>query len=234
MTTRKFFSLILIAVIGLFAANGVHAKKQELPDVTVDGLHRVPDSKLAVVYAEPGADLAPYKRVQLLDAYVAFKKNWERDQRTQSASNFRVTSRDVEKIKNTLAEEFQTVFKEALEEAGYEVTDESGEDVMIVRPAIINLDVTAPDTPHAGRSQSYTASAGEMTLYIELYDSVTGDIFAKALDRKTDRANAGFYTWTNSVTNRAAAQRILKGWAKILVNALNEAKTYGSEGESGS
>ena len=234
MTTRKFFSLILIAVIGLFAANGVHAKKQELPDVTVDGLHRVPDSKLAVVYAEPGADLAPYKRVQLLDAYVAFRKNWERDQRTQSASNFRVTSRDVEKIKNTLAEEFQTVFKEALEEAGYEVTDESGEDVMIVRPAIINLDVTAPDTPHAGRSQSYTASAGEMTLYIELYDSVTGDIFAKALDRKTDRANAGFYTWTNSVTNRAAAQRILKGWAKILVNALNEAKTYGSEGESGS
>ncbi len=234
MTTRKFFSLILIAVIGLFAANGVHAKKQELPDVTVDGLHRVPDSKLAVVYAEPGADLAPYKRVQLLDAYVAFRKNWERDQRTQSASNFRVTSRDVEKIKNTLAEEFQTVFKEALEEAGYEVTDESGEDVMIVRPAIINLDVTAPDTPHAGRSQSYTASAGEMTLYIELYDSVTGDIFAKALDRKIDRANAGFYTWTNSVTNRAAAQRILKGWAKILVNALNEAKTYGSEGESGS
>ncbi len=101
---------------------------------------------------------------------------------------------------------------------------------MIVRPAIINLDVNAPDTPQAGRSNTYTASAGEMTLYIELYDSVTGDIIAKALDRQIDRANAGFYTWTNSVTNRAAALRILRGWAKILVNALNEAKTYGSEG----
>jgi hypothetical protein len=101
---------------------------------------------------------------------------------------------------------------------------------MIIRPAIINLDVNAPDTLRAGRGNTYTASAGEMTLYIELYDSVTGDIIAKALDRKMDRANAGFYTWTNSVTNRAAALRILRGWAKILVSALNEAKTYGSEG----
>jgi len=234
MITRKFLLFILIAVFGLFATSGVFAKKQELPEVTVDGLHRVPDTKLAIVYAEPGANLAPYKRVQLLDAYVAFKKNWERDQRSRSASNFRVSSKDVEKIKNTLAAEFQTVFKEALEEAGYEVTDESGEDVMIVRPAIINLDVNAPDTLQAGRSNTYTASAGEMTLYIELYDSVTGDIIAKALDRRFDRANAGFYTWSNSVTNRAAAMRILKGWAKILVDALNEAKTYGSEGASGS
>jgi hypothetical protein len=201
MTTRKLFLYTLIAVFSLFATSGVFAKKQELPEVTVDGLHRVPDSKLAIVYAEPGADLGP---------------------------------KDIEKIKNTLAMEFQTVFKEALEEAGYEVTDESGEDVMIVRPAIINLDVNAPDTPTAGRSTSFTASAGEMTLYIELYDSITGDIFAKALDRKFDRANAGFYTWTNSVTNRAAAMRILKGWAKILVDALNEAKTYDSGGESGS
>lgn len=234
MTTRNLFSLILIAVFSLFATSSVFAKKQELPEVTVDGLHRVPDSKLAVVYVEPGANLAPYKRVQLLDAYVAFKKNWERDQRSRSASSFRISSKDIEKIKNTLATEFQTVFKEALEEAGYEVTDESGEDVMIIRPAIINLDVNAPDTLQAGRSTTYTSSAGEMTLYIELYDSVTGDIIAKALDRKFDRANSGFYTWANSVTNRAAAQRILKGWAKILVNALNEAKTYGSGGESDS
>ena len=91
----------------------------------MDGLHLVPDSKLAIVYAKPGADLSPYNRIQLLDAYVAFKKNWERDQRSGSASTFRVSSRDVEKIKNSLSEEFQTVFKDALEVP--DNTDESGE-----------------------------------------------------------------------------------------------------------
>ena len=229
MTAKQITYPMLIAVLSLFIATSVSAKKQDPPEVTVDGLHLVPDSKLALVYAEPGADLAPYQRVQLLDAYVAFKKNWERDQRTKSARNFSVSSRDIEKIKSSLAEEFQTVFIEALEEAGYEVTDETGDDVMIVRPAIINLDVNAPDTLQPGRTNVYTSSAGEMTLYIELYDSVTGDIIAKAIDRQFDRNNPGFYTWTNSMTNRSAALRILKGWAGILVNALNEAKTVGSD-----
>jgi hypothetical protein len=135
----------------------------------------------------------------------------------------RVTSSDVEKIKQRLADEFRTVFTESLKEGGYPVVDQAADDVLLLRPAIINLDVNAPDIPRAGRSQTYTDSAGEMTLYIELYDSVTGDLIAKAVDRRIDRNN-GYYTWSNSVTNRAAADRILKGWAEILITALNEAK----------
>lgn len=234
MKTMKIHFLLLMAVSGLLVITAAHAKKQELPEITVDGLHLVPDSKLAVVYAEPGASLSQYHRIKLLDAYVAFKKNWARNQRSTSAQPLRIKSSDIERIKTTLAKEFQAVFTKSLEDAGYEITDESAEDVMIVRPAIINLDVNAPDTRSAGRSTTFTASAGEMTLYIELYDSLTGDIIAKALDSKADRANSSFYTWTNSTTNRAAARRILKGWAKILVNALNEARTYGSAEESAS
>ena len=200
------------------------ASQQELPEVTEDGLHRVPDSQMAIVYAEPGADLSGYSKVQLLEAYVAFKKNWERDQRSRSAQPLGVTSKNIEKMKNSLAEEFQIEFTKVLEEGGYPVVDEAGEDVLLVRPAIINLDVTAPDTMAAGRSRVYTDSAGEMTLYVELYDSVTGDLIAKALDRRVDGRNNGFYTWTSSATNKQAAVRILRGWANILLTALNEAK----------
>jgi hypothetical protein len=222
MRRIRLISLLACSLLALSAS--VHADKQELPEVTEDGLHRVPDSKLAIVYAEPSASLAGYERVQLLDAYVAFKKNWERDQRSRSAQPLRVTSNDVEKIKTALAEEFNEVFRQVLEEGGYPVVDQGGDDVLLIRPAIINLDISAPDTPRSGRTMTYVSSAGEMTLYIEAYDSVTGDLIAKALDRKADRRNDGFYTWSNSVTNRAAAQRILKGWATILLNALNEAK----------
>jgi hypothetical protein len=214
--------VLWIAILTLAASSAV-AKEDDLPDVTEDGLHRVPDSRMAVVYADPEADLSGYQKVQLLDVYVAFKKNWERDQRSTSISSMRVTSSDVEKIKQRLADEFRTVFTESLEEGGYPVVDQAADDVLLLRPAIINLDVNAPDIPRAGRSQTYTDSAGEMTLYIELYDSVTGDLIAKAVDRRIDRNN-GYYTWSNSVTNRAAADRILKGWAEILITALNEAK----------
>ncbi len=212
-------------LVSLLFTSAVFAKTQELPEVTEDGLHRVPDSKMAIVYAEPGANLAQYTRVKLLETAVAFKKNWARNQRRNSVDPLRITPNDIEKIKNSLAREFHEVFRKTLEEGGYEVVDEIGEDVLLVRPAIINLDVNAPDTPRAGMSRTYTTSAGEMTLYIELYDSVTSDLLAKALDRRVDNANrSGFYTWSSSVTNRAAANRILKGWATILLDALNEAK----------
>ena len=48
----------------------------------------------------------------------------------------------------------------------------------------------------------------------------------KSLDflSSTEFYNQGFYTWSNSVTNKAAAVRILKGWSGILLDALNEAK----------
>jgi hypothetical protein len=201
---------------GLFA-------KEELPEVTEDGLQRVHDSKMAVVYTQPGATLAGYTEVILLDAQVAFKKNWERDQRSMSTLN-RLNSKDIEAIKTRLATEFNVVFSKTLTEGGYPVVTEAGDHVLLIRPAIINLDVNAPDKPTAGMSRTYTSSAGEMTLYVEIYDSVTGDLIAKALDRKGDNRNGQFYTWTNSVTNKAAADRILKGWAQILLQALNEAR----------
>jgi len=217
---RLLVIILFLSIVTVAAA----AKKQEPPQVTEDGLHLVPDSKLALVYVDPEADLASYSKVHLVEATVAFKKNWARDQRRDAGSSpsRRISDKDIEKIKSSLAEEFHTVFKTELEENGYELSDIARDDVMIVRPGIINLDVTAPDIPTAGRSRSYTSSAGEMTLYLELLDSVTGDIFAKALDRRVD--NGRFYTWTSSVSNRAAARRILKGWATILRKALDEAR----------
>ena len=227
MKLTNRYQIATLLLCSLLATPAI-AKKEQLPEITEDGLHLVHDAKLAVVYAEPGANLGPYSRVKMLEPYVAFKKNWLRDQRTSSASPMRVTDKDVEKIKNNLAQEFDTVFRAELEKGGYPVTEEAAEDVLLLRPAIINLDVSAPDTPQAGFSRSYTSSAGEMTLYVELYDSVTGDLIGKAMDRKSDRSNAGYYTWTNSVTNKMAADRILKGWAGILVEALNEARTHAS------
>ena len=226
-------ALITLAVTLVAASLSVPAsKKSELPEFTEDGLQLRPDSRLAIVYAEPGADLSGYKRVKLLDAYVAFKKNWERDQRSSSAQPLKLTAKDVERIRTDLAEGFHEVFSESLEQGGFPVVEDADADVLLVRPAIIDLDVNAPDTMTSGRNRSYVQSAGEMTLYLELYDSVTGDLIAKALDRKVDRQNTGFYTWASRATNRAAANRILKGWADILVNALTEAHASGANAEA--
>ena len=210
-------SLIMICAVPV---SSIAKSKQELPEYTVEGLKRIPDTKdIAVVYAEPGATLEQYKRVFLVEAAVAFKKNWQRD---QSRGLTRVSSRDMERIKNEIKKLFAEIFTEELQKGGYEMATERAEDVLIVRPAIIDLNINAPDVMSSGMSQTYTTTAGSMTLYLELYDSETDDLLAKAIDPTYDR-NSGYMQWATSVSNRAAARRMMKPWAEVLRKGLDEA-----------
>lgn len=226
---RPSFRNALLAM-GLTMTLAAQASEDfEFPEITEDGLHKLKDTELALVYAQPGAELSGYSKVLLLDATVAFKKNWLRNQnRTYS---HKVRADDMERIRTELAGLFREVFEEELKEGGYELTDQAGDDVLLVRPAIVNLDVTAPDTRSAGRTYQYSESAGEMTLYVELYDSVTGDIIAKAMDRKRDRER-GYFQWQTRVTNTATARRFLKSWATTLREGLDEARSVNATGEA--
>ena len=211
-----FFTALMAAPVGVFA------QEQDPSQDTYDGLVLVPDSKVATAYVDPDADFSVYNKIMILDCYVAFRKNWQRDQK-QSGSRISVSSGDMDKIKADVAELFREVFTEKLgEDGGYEIVEAAGDDVLLVRPAIIDLDVTAPDTMSAGRSRTYTSSAGAATIYIELFDSVTGDTLARAADRKSARNMGGYMSHSNSITNRAEARRMLGSWAQLLRDRLDE------------
>ena len=98
-----------------------------------------------------------------------------------------------------------------------------GEHVLILRPSIINLDINAPDVRTTGMSRSYTTSAGEMTLYLELVDATTGETLARVVDRKREM-DTGHIQWTSSVSNKADAERTLRRWAKLLRDGLDSAR----------
>lgn len=212
----------------LFLAAGISFAKDQPPQTTIEGLERVKDSKLALVYVEPGADFSQYERIYLVDTYVAFKKNWLRDQR-RTANPHKISSSDMDKMKKELAGMFRDIFTGVLEEGGYELVSERAEDVLIIKPAIINLDIAAPDTLSSNGTRTYSESPGEMTLYLELHDSITDDLVAKAMDLQTDR-ETGYFQWQTRVTNRAAANRILTVWANVLKDGLDGAR--GDTGKS--
>lgn len=215
--------LIILSLITLctVTANSLAKDKNEIPEYTVEGLKLVPNTKnIALVWAEPGADLSQYDRVYLVEPYVAFKKNW---QRSQNSGSTRVTNNDMERIKAKVKELFMEVFTEELEKGGYTLASERAEDVLIVKPAIIDLDVNAPDLRTAGMTRTFADSAGSMTLYLELYDSETDDLIAKALDAKTDR-DKGWMQWQTGPANRQAGIKMMRPWAQALVMGLDEAR----------
>ena len=219
MKFRTVVNFLLLATLVVSSSFCIAA--EERPEVTIEGLQLIEDSNLALVYAEPGIDFGRYNKIYLDDPYIAFKKNWQRNQNRIEAG--KITANDMLKIKMELSSLFMDVFSKTLEDGGYELVFEAGEDVLRVKPAIINLNIVAPTTGSPGISRTYSETAGEMTLYMELYDSVSGDLIAKALDRQEDR-NTGYFEWQNRVTNRAAANRILQVWANILKEGLDDAR----------
>ena len=197
--------------------------KDEPPEVSIEGLELVEKDRRGEIYADPDIDWSVYTQIMLDPATVAFRRNWQRDQNRYHS--FKVRARDMEKIKTEMSELFDDVFtKELSETGGYTIVDQSGDDVMRIKPAIVDLDVYAPDTRSSpGRTTQFTESAGKMTLKLEIYDSVTGDLIALLSDRR-EAPRRGYMQWTTSVSNRAEAQRMLQRWAKDLVKRLDEAR----------
>ena len=141
------------------------------PTVTYDGLVLVPGSRFSEVYKLPDADLTHYDSFGLVPCEVAFRKNWMRDQNnTRMDLGSRVTQKDVDRIKQRLSEACDQYFREALQQPPpYRLVEsfDKGEQVLVLRPAIINLDIAAPDIRTAGVQRSYTTEAGQMTLVLE-------------------------------------------------------------------
>ena len=213
---RLALALAIAAMAALLPALAADA-----PPAEWDGLVRIDSKQIDHLYKLPAADFSGYKRVRLDPIEVEFDKNWKPNTAERSSSR-RLTNSDLEKIKQTLAEEFRKVFTEELTKHGYQVVHEDDDDVLRVSAGIVNLYITAPEKMSAGRSRTYTTSSGHMTLIAELRDSVTGKLMARAVDNVRGR-DTGTFQITNSVTNLGDARVALSMWARVLREGLDDA-----------
>ena len=225
---KRNIGYIAIAAVVAVVLSGCANTGQQAPEVTHDGLTLVHDTTFSAVYMKPGVDLSVYEKYGITNCQVAFRKNWLRDQNSDRMQlTNRVTQKDVDRIKSKLGEDCRAQFRDALlQDPAYTLVEEftQGEEVLILRPNIINLDVRAPETNYPGIERTYTTSSGEMTLYLELLDATTEEVLARVIDRRQD-PDDNVIMWTNSVTNKANADRILKRWASQLREGLDKARS---------
>jgi hypothetical protein len=223
---KRFSPVRFAAMTGLLAALAVACPqalwaKEPPPRVTADGLELKKETKQRLVYVKPGATFSQYDRVAILDCYVEVSKDWLRDYNSsQPDPSRRIRASDIERATKDLSAQFKKIFTDELQaKGGYQVTDTAAPDVLVLRPALINIQVSAPDLMAPGRSVTFAQSAGQMTLYLELWDSATNTILARVMDAQADPDVYG--QRTSSVTNRAAADRLLRKWAVELHKKLD-------------
>jgi hypothetical protein len=191
------------------------------------GLHKIKVNGIELAYARPGATLAGYDKVKLDPVQVTFAKNWNP---TPTGSVFPISPSQRETIRKNVARiVYQAFVKELQRGNGYPVVTKAGPHVLGIKVYVINVTVTVPGVMTPGMSQTFSvSSAGQGTLVLQLYDSQSYKILARAMDAQAAQ-NLGPMMITNSVTNQAAGERIAYGWAQILRKELDAAHDIGKK-----
>ena len=215
--------IVTLSLLATLLTLGCASTSETVPTTTPDGLDLVRSDKHSAVYVKPEAQLDIYNEFAIVPCEVAFRKNWQRDYNSSHrSSGQQIKERDIDRIKRELGEECTTFFTDALsEEPSYNLVTEwqQGQDVLLVRPNIVNLNIISPDVSSPSMTRSYSASAGSMTLYLELIDAETSEVLVRAYDSKADPDS--FVNYANKITNRQAADRMLKNWATRLREAMD-------------
>jgi hypothetical protein len=89
----------------------------------------------------------------------------------------------------------------------------------VLRPARVNIQVSAPHLMTPGRSVTFVQASGQMTLYLELCDSSTNSILGRLMDARG--SNDSFARRSSLVSNMAAADSIMRSWAQVLREQLD-------------
>lgn len=187
-----------------------------------DGLQKVPSKTLDEAWLLPGADFGGYRKVLLEPIEVSFRRNWERDINRSSppSARPRVTAEEAERIRQWMGEDFSTVLKKDLADAGFDLVGEPGPDVLRLKPVLMNVYLNAPDTfGQVGRVDAYSFEAGEATLAIEARDSVLGTLLGRAVDERRTRESR-VLQWSTEVSNRGEFGQVFSRWSQIVVDGL--------------
>jgi hypothetical protein len=182
------------------------------------GLELVPSKNIGALYRRPDVDLTAYNKILIGEPAVEFSKNWN----PRNYGTFGLSAAQLTKIRAELAAMAKGVFAKTLSDGGYDIVTDAGDGVLAITPNVIDVFINAPDVPTAGRSRTYTMDAGSATLALLVNDAVTGTLVAVAYDQR--RSGTSSMRWTTSVSNRAAAEQMLKNWAEQLKRELDAAR----------
>ncbi len=199
-------------------------------DVTYDGLTRLDNTIMDVVWARDDIDLTGFRKVMFAGVGVQYRSvTGPYSGRAGSGSSGRARSQTEFQLdadtRAMFEEEISGAFLDEISRSDIiEVVDEVGPDVLLVRGGL--LDVVSRVPPETiGRSRIFITSVGEATLILEVVDSVSNTVLARAADRRAGDSFGG--RESNPVTNRSEVRRLGRRWGRILRDALEKMLTDG-------
>lgn len=218
-THLRLYSIARRTLVGLAAVSSLAgAANLPAPPAEAAGLVRQHAPGLGEYAVLPGSSFAGYHRVLVAPVEVAFVPKWAEQHRELRAD-------DIERLR----QDFATLAREELQrgfasKGGLAAVDAAGAQVLEVRASVVDLNIAAPEVRDAAVRRDFVYSAGEATLVVEVRDSVTGKLLARAADHREMRNYYPDLRLANSVTNDAEARDLVDAWTRSLRRQLFTAR----------
>ena len=218
-------SLLIIAALTVAGCTTAPATVQQGPDaeVSYDGLHRVDNSAFQKAWADPDIDFSRYAKIMPGGAFFEFRavKKTGTTARSNTGEEFFWIS---DANKERLREEVSAIFNEELAKSTrFAVTDAPGRDVLVIRGGLHDI-VSRVPPQIAGRGDVYLSSVGEATLILEVVDSMSGEVIARAAERRAAEPAGGGMRST-PVTSWVEVRRLSRRWATRLRDGMDAIPT---------
>ena len=221
MRTRSVFLAFAAAIVAGCAASTPTVDTTDESRMTFDGLYPVKGTRADEAWARPGVDLSQYSKVMMRSVGVEYRPGGESGRTAMSRSRggpYEVSESQKAAFASIMAEAF---LKELEKSDHFTIVSEPGPDVLLIRGALLDVVSYVPPETIGGRDAVYLTRVGEATLVLELRDSITETIFARAVDRRAAEDAIGFQESTR-INNAAEIRRLAQTWARMLRTRLDE------------
>ncbi len=221
----KIRILSAIAAVAIAAGCSSTPEFQSGPDaeMTHDGLTRIDRTIMDAVWARQDIDLSGVTKVQFHSLGVEYRNvsgpysGRAGTGRTRSGqSEFQLD----EATRELFEEEIGGAFREEIEASTvFTIVDEAGPDVLDVHVGL--LDVVSRVPPETvGRSRVFIDRVGEATIVLEVRDSVSHTVLARAVDRRA--AESATMMESSAPRNRAEVRRLGRRWGGMIRDGLEK------------
>lgn len=188
-------------------------------EMTYDGLYPVKGGTADQAWARPGVDISEYSKIIFEGVGIEYRPGGESGRLSYPRSrtgHFEITDAQKERLESLVRDAF---LDELGRSAHFTIVDESGPDVLLIRGALLDVVSYVPPEP-IGRGEIYLSSVGEATLMLEIRDSISEAIIARAVDRRAAEDSLGFKE-SNRINNNAEVRRLARTWARLLRERLD-------------
>ncbi len=216
---KKFLSVFAAMVVAGCSSAPPTIQEGPNAEVSFDGLHAIDNSRFVLAWADPDIDFSRYNKIMPGGATLEFRAV-RRNAGTQRARSSQTEFYINENARVRLEEIATEVFGEELANSTrFTVTDAPGQDVLIIRGALHDIVSNVPPET-AGRSEVFLSQVGEITLILEVVDSMSGEVIFRAMERRAlDRAHQGMRS--SSVNTVSEVRRVMRRWATALREGLD-------------